>query len=98
VWRCTHWVLTDERILLQDGVLTRDRRDVPLARINDHTMSQSVLDRIFRSGTMTIDTLGERGPAVLVSVPQIMQVQTTLYELIEDDHLREDDDDPDELL
>jgi uncharacterized membrane protein YdbT with pleckstrin-like domain len=97
VWRCTHWVLTDERILLQHGVLTRDRRDLPLARVNDHTMSQSVLDRVFRSGTMTIDTLGDRGPAVLVAVPHVMQVQTTLYELIEDDHLRADDEDPDEV-
>jgi uncharacterized membrane protein YdbT with pleckstrin-like domain len=96
VWRCTHWVLTDERVLLQSGVLTRDRRDLPLARVNDHAMSQSLLDRMFGSGTMTIDALGERGPAVLAGVPRVQAVQTTLYELIEQDHDRQGDDE-DEL-
>jgi uncharacterized membrane protein YdbT with pleckstrin-like domain len=98
VWRSTHYVFTDERILLQDGVLSRDRRDLPLARVNDHAMTQSLLDRMLGSGTMTIDSLGERGPAVLAAVPRIERVQTTLYELIEDDrdrHGDEDDDEPD---
>jgi uncharacterized membrane protein YdbT with pleckstrin-like domain len=97
VWRCTHYVLTNERILLQDGVLARVRRDLPLARVNDHAMSQSLLDRMFRSGTLTIDSLGERGPAVLAAVPRVEQVQTTLYELIEADreaHDGEADDEP----
>jgi uncharacterized membrane protein YdbT with pleckstrin-like domain len=99
VWRCTHWVFTDERVLLQDGVITRDRRDLPLARVNDHAMSQSLLDRMLGSGTMTIDSLGERGPAVLVAVSRIQSVQTTLYTLIEDDHERADpDEDADEQL
>jgi uncharacterized membrane protein YdbT with pleckstrin-like domain len=97
VWRCTHWVFTDERILLQDGVVTRDRRDLPLARVNDHTTSQGLVDRVFGSGTMTIDSLGERGPALLPAVPGVMRVQTRLYELIEDDRDRggDDEDDPD---
>jgi uncharacterized membrane protein YdbT with pleckstrin-like domain len=99
VWRCTHWVFTDERVLLQDGVITRDRRDLPLARVNDHAMSQSLLDRMLGSGTMTIDSLGERGPAVLTAVPRVQSVQTTLYTLIEEDHERADpDEDADERL
>ena len=95
VWRCVHYVFTNERILLQNGVVTRDRRDLPLARINDHAMTQSLLDRLMRSGTLTIDSLGERGPAVLTAVPHVEQVQTTLYELIEADreaHDGEEDD------
>jgi uncharacterized membrane protein YdbT with pleckstrin-like domain len=91
VRRCTHWVFTDERILLQAGVLRRDRRDLPLAQINDHVLRQSLLDRVFGSGTMTIDSIGERGPAELVAVPRVRHVHATLYELIEEDHEREDD-------
>ena len=45
-WRCTHYVVTGERILLQDGVIARERRDLPLNRINDHALSQSLLDRL----------------------------------------------------
>ena len=93
VWRSTHYVLTNERILLQDGVLARERRDLPLARVNDHAMSQSVLDRLFGSGTLTIDSLGERGPAVLVAVPRVQHAQTILYELIEADREAHGDED-----
>lgn len=82
VWRCTHYVITDERILLQHGVLSRERRDLPLNRVNDHAMSQSVLGRLFGYGRMTIDSVGDQ-VAVLSAVPHVQYVQTTLYELIE---------------
>ncbi len=49
IWRCTHYVLTDERILLQDGVIARERRDLPLNRVNDHALTQSLLDRLLGS-------------------------------------------------
>ena len=100
VWRSTHYAFTDERILLQDGVLTRDRHDLPLARINDHAMSQSLLDRMLGCGTLTIDSLGEQGPAVLGAVPDVVRVQATLYELIEDDRARygDEDDEDDEVV
>jgi uncharacterized membrane protein YdbT with pleckstrin-like domain len=90
VWRCTHYVVTDERILLQDGVLARERRDLPLAQVNDHVTSQSLLDRMLGSGTLTVDSIGDRA-AVLAAVPHVQQVQTTLYELIEADRDRHSD-------
>lgn len=93
VWRATHYVFTDERILLQDGVVARERRDLPLNRVNDHLAHQSLLDRAFGCGTLTIDSIGEQS-AVLASVPRVQEVQTTLYELIETDReLRPEDDD-----
>ncbi|GAA4931054.1 PH domain-containing protein [Actinoplanes utahensis] len=81
-WRCTEYVLTTERLLIQRGVLVRERRDLPLNRINDHTMAQSLLDRMFGSGTLTIDSVGDQS-AVLAGVPAAQLVQSTLYELIE---------------
>jgi uncharacterized membrane protein YdbT with pleckstrin-like domain len=96
VWRCTHYVITDERILLQHGVLSRERRDLPLARINDHAMSQSLLGRLFGYGRMTIDSVGDQ-VAVLAAVPHVQYVQTTLYELIEGaPELLDDDEEEDE--
>jgi uncharacterized membrane protein YdbT with pleckstrin-like domain len=96
VWRTTHYVITDERILLQDGVVARERRDLPLNRINDHVARQSLLDRLFGSGTLTVDSIGDRA-AVLSSVPRVHEVQTMLYELIETDReLRPDDEEIEE--
>jgi uncharacterized membrane protein YdbT with pleckstrin-like domain len=95
IWRCVHYVLTDERILLQDGVIARERRDLPLNRVNDHVVTQSLLDRIFGCGTLTIDSIGDQA-AVLVSVPQAQRVQSLLYELIEQDRLRHPEDEEEE--
>ncbi|GIF43106.1 PH (Pleckstrin Homology) domain-containing protein [Actinoplanes xinjiangensis] len=81
-WRCTEYVLTGERLLMQRGIVDRERRDLPLNRINDHAMKQSLLDRVFGSGTLTIDSIGDQR-AVLAGVPAAQLVQSTLYELIE---------------
>jgi uncharacterized membrane protein YdbT with pleckstrin-like domain len=96
VWRATHYVFTDERILLQDGVIARERRDLPLNRVNDHVMSQSLVERLLGCGTLRIDSIGDQ-VAVLASVPRVQQVQTLLYQLIETDRERYgDDEDGDE--
>ncbi|WP_433792164.1 PH domain-containing protein [Actinoplanes sp. CA-252034] len=81
-WRCTEYVLTGERLLTQRGIVDRERRDLPLNRINDHALTQSLLDRILGSGTLTIDSIGDQR-AVLAGVPAAQLVQSTLYELIE---------------
>ena len=95
IWRCTHYVLTSERILLQDGVIARERRDLPLSRVNDHLLNQSMLDRMFGTGTLTIDSIGEQ-KAVLVAVPRAQHVQNLLYEVIEEERLRNPDDEEEE--
>ncbi|MFG3703800.1 PH domain-containing protein [Micromonospora sp. NPDC047670] len=86
VWRTTHYLFTNERVLLQQGVLSRDRRDIPLTRINDHAMNQRFVERLLGCGTLTIESAGERGQSVLHDVPRVGQVQTKLYELVEAHH------------
>lgn len=86
VWRTTHYLFTNERVLLQHGVLARERRDIPLGRVNDHSMSQRFIERLLGCGTLTIESAGERGQSMLVDIPGVEQVQTKLYELVEDHH------------
>jgi uncharacterized membrane protein YdbT with pleckstrin-like domain len=85
VWRTTHYVFTNERVLLQQGVFSRDRRDIPLSRVNDHSMTQRFVERLLGCGTLTIESAGERGQSVLDDIPHVERVQTTLYELVEAD-------------
>lgn len=85
VWRSTHYVFTNERVLLQRGVFARDRRDIPLSRVNDHSMTQRFSERVLGCGTLTIESAGERGQSVLTDIPHVERVQTTLYELVEAD-------------
>jgi uncharacterized membrane protein YdbT with pleckstrin-like domain len=87
-WRTTHYVFTSERVLLREGVLARHGRDIPLARINDVSFSHSLLERMLGSGTMTIESAGERGQVVLTDLPRVEHTQSVLYELVEADRLR----------
>lgn len=88
VWRATHYVFTNERVLVQHGVLSRDRRDIPLTRVNDHAMNQRFFERLLGCGTLTIESAGERGQVVLTDIPGVDRVQTALYELVEAQHGR----------
>jgi len=94
-WRCTHYVITGERILLQDGVIARERRDLPLNRVNDHAVRQSLFDRLVGAGTLTVTSIGDE-PAVLAAVPGAYAVQVVLYELIDSLPEEEDDEEQDE--
>jgi uncharacterized membrane protein YdbT with pleckstrin-like domain len=85
----THYVFTDQRVLLQTGIFSRDRRDIPLNRVNDHTMNQHFIERLLGTGTLTIESAGERGQSMLVDIPHVERVQTTLYELVEANHDRQ---------
>lgn len=86
VWRTTHYIFTTERVVLQHGVLRRERRDIPLQRVNDHTMNQSLLERMLGTGTLVIESAGERGQSLLRHVPKVQRVQTLLYELVDTYH------------
>lgn len=84
-WRMTHYLFTTERVVLQFGIFHRERRDIPLHRINDHTMNQTLVDRMFGCGTLTIESAGERGQTNLKDVPKVQRVQTLLYDLVDKD-------------
>ena len=86
-WRTTHYVITTHRLLHRTGVLSRSGRDIALSRITDVTFSQTLWERIIRSGTLRITSAGE-GATVLYRVPGSERVQTLLNHMIEEDATR----------
>lgn len=82
-WRTTHFVITDRRVVVRTGVLSRSGRDVPMSRINDVTFEHGPVERLLRCGTIVVESAGERGQVVLTDVPQVEQVQRTIYDLAE---------------
>lgn len=84
-WRCTHYVITDRRVLIRRGVFHHSGRDITLGRISDVAYEQSLWDRIFRSGTLHIESAGEHGQETLINIPRANDIQQTLNRLIEAD-------------
>src|SRR5829696_10412416 len=81
IWRSTHFVFTNERVMLREGVINRLQRDIPLTRVNDVSSSQNLLDRLLGCGKLTVESAGERGQSVLANIPKVVRVQKVVYEL-----------------
>ena len=75
--------MTNKRVVVRTGILSRTGRDIPLTRVNDVTFTHNLLERILRCGTLVVESAGERGQVQLTAVPRVEQVQRTLYELVE---------------
>ncbi|MCB0416143.1 MAG: PH domain-containing protein [Bdellovibrionaceae bacterium] len=54
--RCKHYVLTNERLYVEDGVFSKTKRSVPIAAINDVVLNQSVFQRIVGTGSISVMT------------------------------------------
>jgi uncharacterized membrane protein YdbT with pleckstrin-like domain len=61
---------------------------VPLSRINDVSFSTTLLERLLRCGTVTIESAGEHGQVVLPEVGDVEHVQREVYRLVEAERQR----------
>jgi uncharacterized membrane protein YdbT with pleckstrin-like domain len=87
-WLTTRYVVTDRRVLMRNGVLSRTGRDVPLTRVNDVSFARTIIERCFGSGTLIIESAGDRGQVNLKDVPHVEAVQRDIYKLVEDEAQR----------
>jgi uncharacterized membrane protein YdbT with pleckstrin-like domain len=86
-WRTTSYELTNHRLRLRAGIITRTGRDFPLGRISDVSFEQGILDRILGSGRLIVESAGEHGELILNEIPRVQQVQAQLFQLVEDGQL-----------
>lgn len=90
-WRTTTYELTTHRVRIRTGILSRNGRDFPLSRIVNISYHTSLLDRLFGSGTVTLETAGEHGDLTLDEIPHAQRVQSALFQLVEDERLPDDE-------
>lgn len=89
-WRTTMYELTTRRVRIRTGILARNGRDFPLSRIVNISYRTSLLDRLFGSGTVMLETAGEHGDLTLDEIPHVQRVQSMLFQLVEDERLPDD--------
>ena len=87
-WRTTSYELTNRRLRLRAGILSRTGRDFPLSKISDVSFSQGLLDRVLGCGRLVVESPGERGQLVLTEIPHVQDVQATLFQLVENEQDR----------
>lgn len=82
-WWFTRYIITTERLIARSGVLARRGKEIPLEVINDVAFSQSILERLVRSGDLLIESAGEHGQSRFTDIPRPEDVQSVIYQLRE---------------
>jgi uncharacterized membrane protein YdbT with pleckstrin-like domain len=83
-WFFTLYVLTNERLIARSGVLARHGLEIPLEQINDVTFTQSILERMLRSGDLLIESAGTQGQSRFSNIPEPEEFHSLLYRVRED--------------
>jgi uncharacterized membrane protein YdbT with pleckstrin-like domain len=83
-WFFTRYELTDQGLVIREGILNRTVRTIPIGRINDATHSQRLVERMLSKGTLVVESGGERGQLVLKNLPEVEEWHKQIYALIDD--------------
>ena len=78
-WRTTHFVITNRRVLVREGLITRRGMDIPMRRITGVQFRQSLFERLFGVGTLVMESAGDE-PLEFEDVPGIEEVHGLLYQ------------------
>ena len=78
-WATTNVVVTTDRLIHRVGVLGKQGKEIPLERVNDIAVSQTVFERLIGSGDVTIESGGERGQQIFTDIPKPFLVQNVIY-------------------
>src|SRR5579864_7589132 len=69
-WRFATYHLTDRRIVMEGGILSRTAETIPLDRIQNTVIHRPLGDRLVGAGDIEIESAGRDGVEVLHRIPR----------------------------
>lgn len=78
-WYATNYVLTNERIVVRQGLVARSGTEIPLENITNVLFSQRVLERVLGYGDVIIESAGSQGQSRLEDIPDPEAFQSEVY-------------------
>ncbi|MFL5767891.1 MAG: PH domain-containing protein [Actinomycetota bacterium] len=80
-WATSHFVVTSDRLIHREGLVSKSSMEIPLEAINDVRFDQRVIERMVGAGDLVIESAGTRGQEVFSNIRNPEFVQKTIYEL-----------------
>jgi uncharacterized membrane protein YdbT with pleckstrin-like domain len=90
-WRFDQLLLTSQRLISRSGVFAKSVIEIPLERINNISCTQSVGERVTRSGDLVIESGGEDGKQVFANMSRPADIQREIYRQMERNQARDMD-------
>ena len=82
-WRAHEYILTDQRVILNEGILSKFSRSIAIDRIQDLTTFQGLWGRTWGFGDIELETAGREGAELLGTVPHPQQLRNAIFAQIE---------------
>lgn len=83
-WLTTLHVVTNERVIYRAGFIGKRGKEIPLEVINDVAFNQRIIERIFGTGDLLIESAGTHGQSRYSDIPAPEKVQTAIYKAREE--------------
>jgi uncharacterized membrane protein YdbT with pleckstrin-like domain len=82
-WRAHEYVLTDQRVILNEGIVGRLSRSIAVDRIQDLTTYQGLWGRTWGFGDIELESAGRDSGEVLQKIPRPQQFRNAIFAQIE---------------
>lgn len=82
-WHGTRYILTSRRLLARSGVVGRQERQANLASVRNLTVHETVVQRLFRSGNISLET-GYQDTMTFQDVPEAARFRDFILDAIAD--------------
>ena len=81
-WRTKSFVVTSQRIVYRTGAVRRTGREIPIGRVQDVTYHQTVVERIVRAGSLTVESAGRQGQDTFPDISRPAEVQSLINRVV----------------
>ncbi len=82
-WLTTNFVITSNRLIFRQGVISKSGIEIPLERVNNVNFHQSVFERVLGAGDLLIESGGEDGQQRFTDIRRPAQVQNLIHAQME---------------
>ncbi len=90
-WYSTNFVITTDRCIYREGIISKQGIEIPLERINTVFFHQHLGERLVRAGDLMIESAGQGGVQRFEDIRNPVMVQNLLYQTMEDNENRKFD-------
>ena len=75
--------MTDQRVILNEGIVSKFSRSIAIDRIQDLTTFQGLWGRTWGFGDIELESAGREGGELLNTVPRPQQLRNAIFAQIE---------------
>jgi len=79
-WATSHFVVTNERVIHRQGLISKTSMEIPLDRIQNVRFHQGIFERMIGAGDVILESAGEQGTNTFSDIRHPEQTQKVIYE------------------